>query len=47
MFGVVHRGAFWKGEISDFVYDEEQDLYRFPEDSRFAFSKEYANVKLL
>ena len=33
--------------ISDFVYDEEQDLFRFPEDGRFAFSKEYANVKLL
>ena len=32
---------------SDFVYDEEQDLFRFPEDGRFAFSKEYANVKLL
>jgi len=36
-----------EGEISDFVYDEEQDLFRFPEDGRFAFSKEYANVKLL
>src|SRR5215210_1597370 len=33
--------------ISDFVYDEEEDLFRFPEDGRFAFSKEYANVKLL
>jgi hypothetical protein len=36
-----------EGDISDFVYDEEQDLFRFPEDGRFAFSKEYANVKLL
>ena len=36
-----------EGEISDFVYDEEEDLFRFPEDGRFAFSKEYANVKLL
>ena len=36
-----------EGGISDFVYDDEQDLFRFPEDGRFAFSKEYANVKLL
>jgi hypothetical protein len=36
-----------EGEIPDFVYDEEQDLFRFPEDGSFAFSKEYANVKLL
>jgi hypothetical protein len=36
-----------EGEISDFVYDEEQELFRFPEDGRFAFSKEYAKVKLL
>jgi hypothetical protein len=35
-----------EGEVSDLVYDEEQDLFRFP-DGRFAFSKEYANVKLL
>ena len=32
--------------ISDFVYDEKQDLFRFP-DGRFAFSKEWADVKLL
>jgi hypothetical protein len=36
-----------EGEISDFVYDEEQDLFRFPEDGRFAFSKEWADVMLL
>ncbi len=36
-----------EGEISDFVYDEEEDLFRFPEDGTFAFSKEYAYVKLL
>jgi len=36
-----------EGAASAFVYDEEQDLFRFPEDGRFAFSKEYANVKLL
>ncbi len=32
---------------SDFVYDEEYDLFRFPEDGRFAFSKEWADEKLL
>ena len=30
----------------DFVYDAEQDLYRFP-DGEFAFSKEYANERRL
>ena len=34
-------------EIPDFVYDEEQNLFCFPEDSRFAFSREWADVKLL
>jgi hypothetical protein len=32
--------------ISDFVYDEENDLFRFP-DGRFAFSREWSEVKLL
>ncbi len=36
-----------EGLDSDFVYDEEHDLFRFPEDRRFAFSKEWADVKLL
>ena len=36
-----------EGNISDFVYDEEQDLFRFPEDGRFAFSREWADVKCL
>ncbi len=31
---------------SDFVYDEEEDLFRFP-DGRFAFSRHHANTKLL
>jgi hypothetical protein len=31
----------------DFVYDEGQDLFRFPEDGRFVFSREWADVKLL
>ncbi len=32
---------------SDFIYDEEHDLFRFPEDGRFAFSKEWADERLL
>ena len=32
--------------LSDFVYDEDQDLFRFP-DGRFAFSREWSDVKLL
>jgi hypothetical protein len=32
--------------ISDLVYDEEQDLFRFP-DGRFAFSREWADIDLL
>ncbi len=32
--------------LSDFVYDEENDLFRF-EDGRFAFSRTRADVTLL
>jgi hypothetical protein len=32
--------------ISDFVYDEEKDFFRFP-DGRFAFSREWADIELL
>ena len=32
--------------LSDFVYDEEKDLFRF-KDGRFAFSRRYADFKLL
>ena len=32
--------------FSDFVYDEEKDLFRFS-DGRFAFSREWADVDLL
>jgi hypothetical protein len=32
--------------LSDFVYDEENDLFRFP-DGRFAFSRTHADLKLL
>jgi hypothetical protein len=34
------------GPSDDFVYDEENDLYRFP-DGEFAFSREYANERRL
>ncbi len=38
----------WREEgTSEFVYDEEHDLFRFPGDGRFAFSKEWADIKLL
>jgi hypothetical protein len=38
----------WHEEAtSNFVYDEEHDLFRFPEDGRFAFSREWADLKLL
>ena len=33
--------------ISNFVYDEEKDLFRFPQDGRFAFSREWADIELL
>ena len=32
--------------LSEFVYDEEKDLFRFP-DGRFAFSRDWSDVKLL
>jgi hypothetical protein len=35
----------WGG--SEFVYDEELDVFRFPEDGRFAFCREFADWKLL
>jgi hypothetical protein len=37
---------FRKEGISSFVYDEEEDLFRFP-DGRFAFSRTHADLKLL
>jgi hypothetical protein len=35
-----------RGWPSDFVYDAEHDLYRFP-DGEFAFSRGYANERRL
>ncbi len=32
---------------SEFVYDAELDLFRFPEDGRFAFCQEFADWKRL
>jgi hypothetical protein len=32
--------------LFDFIYDEENDLFRF-KDGRFAFSRTHADVKLL
>jgi hypothetical protein len=32
--------------ISNFAYDEEQDLFRFP-NGKFAFSREWADIDLL
>lgn len=31
----------------EFVYDEELDVFRFPEDGRFAFCTEFADWNLL
>jgi hypothetical protein len=33
--------------FSDFVYDAELDLFRFPEDGRVAFSREFADWERL
>ncbi len=32
---------------SEFVYDEELDVFRFPKDGRFAFCREFADWDLL
>ena len=32
---------------SEFVYDEELDVFRFPEDGRFAFCREFADWRRL
>jgi hypothetical protein len=38
--------ALCEGGIWYFIYDERQDLFRFP-DGRFDFNKEWADVKAL
>jgi hypothetical protein len=42
----LETGFREEGWPSDFVYDAEHDLYRFP-DGEFAFSREYANERRL
>jgi hypothetical protein len=37
---------FHREGLSDFIYDEEKNLFRF-EDCRFAFSRTQADLKLL
>ena len=32
---------------SEFAYDEELDVFRFPEDGRFAFCREFADWRRL
>jgi hypothetical protein len=32
---------------SEFVYDKELDIFRFPDDGRFAFCKEFADWERL
>ena len=45
--GLYEIEMFFREEgLSDFVYDEENDLFRF-EDGRFAFSRTRADVTLL
>jgi hypothetical protein len=36
----------WFSSSEYFIYDDDHDLYRFP-DGEFAFSREYANEKRL
>jgi hypothetical protein len=38
---------FKKQGVSEFEYDEELDVFRFPTDGRFAFCEEFADWDLL
>lgn len=38
---------FRQGGHSEFVYDEDLDIFRFPEDGRFAFCCEFADWERL
>jgi hypothetical protein len=38
---------FTENGCSDFEYDQELDVFRFPEDGRFAFCREFADWELL
>jgi hypothetical protein len=39
--------VYFKEDYSEFVYDEELNLFRFPEDRQFAFCEDFANWRLL
>ena len=40
--------VYFKEEgYSEFVYDEELDVFRFPEDRQFAFCEDFADWRLL
>jgi hypothetical protein len=38
---------FRKKGASEFLYDEDLDIFRFPEDGQFAFCKEFADWERL
>ena len=38
---------FKEDGCSEFVYDEELDVFRFPEDRHFAFCEDFADWRLL
>jgi hypothetical protein len=38
---------FRRKGVSEFVYDEKLDVFRFPEDGRFAFCREFADRQRL
>jgi hypothetical protein len=43
----LEMGIWEAGFSSEFVYDEDHDLFRFADDGEFAFSKEYVNEQRL
>ena len=45
----LYRIEMNRGETgtSEFVYDQQLDVFRFPEDGRFAFCDEFADWPLL
>jgi hypothetical protein len=47
--GVLYDVEMYFSEIgiSDFEYDHELDVFRFPEDGRFAFCREFADWDVL
>jgi hypothetical protein len=46
---LVYRNEMyrWEKGISEFVYNEDLDIFCFPEDGRFAFCDEFADWQLL